>query len=120
MIDWDKPVEWVANNGGVTPVTFAAIHDGEHGVEVKSKYGSLYAYTDGRLAADCGYIRNTPEPEAIVGELASFDGPTLRDQLAMAALTGFLSFGAARLHPCERMAKDAYQVADAMMEARNA
>ena len=117
-VDWDKPVEWVTRGGDVKPVT---LDTNDECRKVISEWGPLFPAEDGDLRiGDGSFIRNVTEPEAIVGELASFDGPTLRDQLAMAALTGFLSFGAARLHPCERMAKDAYQVADAMMEARNA
>lgn len=46
------------------------------------------------------------------------DQPTLRDQFAMATLTGLLS-DAHEVIPYEDMPKKAYEIADAMMEARN-
>ena len=48
-------------------------------------------------------------------------GPTLRDQFAMAALTGYLtSVGVVNGHypPDDDLARYAYEAADAMMKAR--
>ena len=46
--------------------------------------------------------------------------PTLRDQFAMAALTGILVHTGWDRKPTEQLARLAYYQADAMMEARDA
>jgi len=49
----------------------------------------------------------------------SSNQPTLRDQFAMAALQGLMAGGDYRACPFRIRAKEAYELADAMMEARN-
>ena len=44
------------------------------------------------------------------------DQPTLRDQFAMAALTGLLA--SCKTHRVDTYVRDSYQMADAMLEAR--
>ena len=46
--------------------------------------------------------------------------PTLRDQFAMAALTGILSNSSVQRQPSWELAFDSFLLADAMMDARNA
>ena len=47
--------------------------------------------------------------------------PTLRDQFAMAALTGFVASGKlSKVYTQEVLAGASYQIADAMMRAREA
>jgi hypothetical protein len=48
------------------------------------------------------------------------DHPSLRDQFAMAALTGILINIGWDRRPTEQLARIAYYQADAMLEARNA
>ena len=46
------------------------------------------------------------------------EGPTLRDQFAMAALTGYISADTEYQCPATHLAEWSYDVADAMLEAR--
>jgi hypothetical protein len=46
------------------------------------------------------------------------ENPTLRDQFAMAALTGLLAAELEYDNPADHMAKQAYIAADAMLKAR--
>jgi hypothetical protein len=45
--------------------------------------------------------------------------PSLRDRIAIAALTGMATAAGFQGAPWERLAKDAYQAADAMLKARS-
>ena len=45
------------------------------------------------------------------------DRPSLRDQFAMAAITGLISLG--KTDVIEELAQDAYRIADAMLVARD-
>lgn len=63
------------------------------------------------------HYKKIAEQQRAIIEAMGFSQPTLRDQFAMAALTGLIASAdlEAELH---HFALDAYAIADAMLEAR--
>lgn len=66
---------------------------------------------------DNEFTRNPPRPPSSDSSVQSPDKLTLRDQFAMAALTGLLAQTDKPVSAAE-FARQAYVAADAMMEAR--
>lgn len=117
-IDWTKPVEWVAANGSVNEVITVRREDGTYPYVLTTEYGKIHCHEDGRICiSGVGYIRNVDEPKIVFPPVPERT-PTLRDQFAMATLTGILTDASYRYH--EDDAEKAYRIADAMLEARNA
>jgi len=66
-------------------------------------------------------VSKTPYFDKVQERYAIPEPPTLRDQFAMAALTGFVASGKlGEAYTQEVLAGASYQIADAMMEAREA
>lgn len=120
MIDWTKPLELL--NG--TPVWLAATgfaggpnpdEDGDYWVEGPDGYRECV----GNASADC-MVRNRIEPTDATAELACIElpeQPSIRDRFAMAAMALMMP-GRGCSVSFERVAMDAYNLADAMMAER--
>lgn len=112
-IDWTKPIEWVNSAGDVFNAEFVMVS--EFGLRtIATPHGNIYCNDRGELVGGIpGCVRN----RATETEPAK----TLRDQFAMAALSGMLSDY--RVVMVDRtgatVASAAYEYADAMLEARN-
>ena len=66
-------------------------------------------------------MSKTPYFDKVQERYAIPEIPTLRDQFAMAAVTGFLASGKlGKVYTQEVLAGASYQIADALMEAREA
>ncbi len=76
----------------------------------------------GFKCAHCGYYRHDGTPLSCEGCKRLYaipDEPTLRDQFAMAALTGLCATAQWRFATVNACAKEAYDAADAMLAARS-
>lgn len=119
-VDWTKPIElhdgtpvWLAHrgyHGGPNPDD-----DGHYWIEGEDGYRECLGSSE--FAAS--KVRNRIEPVSATAELARIklpEQPTLRDQFAMAFLTG-QAFNVTIWLP-EKMAEQAYMYADAMLVER--
>lgn len=112
-IDWNKPLE-LMDGTPVTAVMGSASGPPGVGPSKDTSHRWLlgvpgYPYGYHVLGDNPSYLRNRKEVA---------EAPTLRDQFAMAALTGFCAPHDEDWEDYETMAIHAYRVADAMMEAR--
>ena len=131
-IDWTKPIETVpcARNPVPAPCTRRLARNGQYEVRIEGDWFSYWDDNYGRISwlqYDSNgtatewlpTVRNVVEPQvqpaAVVNNVES--SATLRDQFAMAALTGMLADPTSSLG-AEAMAEDAYAFADAMLKAR--
>lgn len=140
-IDWTKPLELMDG----TPIRLSDRNGKDFGGTNPDRDGDYWIEREDGLPTDLGpgercvslagtfvqTIRNRAEPAATptddeipqhiykrVGEVELFQsGATLRDQFAMAALTGILA-GADVNMDVDELVKQAYWAADAMMQAR--
>lgn len=74
---------------------------------------------DPKIVEGVEYV-NGHEQAQQAGEFTPQDAPTLRDQFAMAALTGLLCVPIGSQYTNTMAASDAYNYADAMLAAREA
>lgn len=74
---------------------------------------------DPEIVEGVEWVTEYEEPEKEAGQVTSPDTPTLRDQFAMAALTGLLSCEETSGDPDE-FAEWSYEYADVMLAAREA
>ena len=123
-IDWTKPLEVVYDDGQVTD---AKLVDGELADCHRVHDGTNVWWaekSDGQIIP-CGHrVRNRADPETVTPEIAFLtdEQPTIRDQFAMAALTGILAsedYGAAQnFYHGASAATRSYEIADAMLAER--
>lgn len=124
-IDWTKPIETVPceRNPNPVPCEFAGMYGGTASYFIRGDWFAPHGGNqidpddEGCPWYHTGYD-NLPKLRNVetTGTTAD-ETPTLRDQFAMAALTGIMTDASFRYH-IEDAADAAYRAADAMMQAR--
>lgn len=117
-VAWSKPIEWVFHDGSTKNAKFVG-KSAAGSFHVETEYGPLFCDEYGAYGIRAsGYIRN-------VQDHSEQETATLRDQFAMAALTGELAQQDENLSDIyntnegvTELADWCYIMADAMIEAR--